>query len=83
MNVESKDLQCGDMQKVVRELKKVRKKDSLNYHLDADEHLSKIRLKLDYHDAMLNFLESILKQINNRTYQIKNAIEWQNFQRGF
>lgn len=62
---------------------KVREKDSLNYHLDADEQLSRIRLKIDYHDAMLNYLESILKQINNRTYQIKNAIEWQNFQRGF
>ena len=62
---------------------KVREKDSLNYHLDADPALQKIRLKIDYHDAMLTYLESVLKQISNRTYQIKNAIEWQNFQRGF
>jgi hypothetical protein len=32
---------------------------------------------------MLNYLESILKTILNRTYQLKNAIEWQKFIRGY
>ena len=27
--------------------------------------------------------ESILKQISNRTYQMKNSIEWHKFQAGF
>jgi hypothetical protein len=31
---------------------------------------------------MLDYLESILKVIQNRTYQIKNAIEWQRFTNG-
>ena len=28
-------------------------------------------------------IDTILKNINNRTYQIKNAIEWQQFIRGY
>ena len=47
--------------------------------MDADEKLSQINLKIDYYETQLNYIESILKQINNRTYQIKNAIEWQKF----
>jgi hypothetical protein len=40
-------------------------------------------LKIKYYDITLKYLEDIIKSINNRTYQIKNAIEWQKFQAGF
>jgi hypothetical protein len=36
-----------------------------------------------YYDATLKFLEEIIKTVANRTFQIKNAIEWQKFQAGF
>jgi hypothetical protein len=59
--------------------KKIRDKDTMQKYMDADEKLSQINLKIDYYETQLNYIESILKQINNRTYQIKNAIEWQKF----
>ncbi len=62
--------------------KKIRDKDTLQKYLDADEKLSNSSLKVDYYDAMLTYLESILKQINNRCYQIKNAIDFQKFNSG-
>jgi hypothetical protein len=62
---------------------KIRDKDSLQRHMEADEALNKIDLKLKYYDIMLKFLEEIIKTISNRTYQIKNAIEWNRFQAGF
>ena len=62
--------------------KKIRDKDTLQKYLDADEKLSNSSLKIDYYDAMLTYLESILKQITNRTYQIKNAIEFMRFNSG-
>lgn len=62
---------------------KVRDKEDLKLYLEADEKLSKIRLKIDYYDTMLKYLEEILKQISNRTYQIKNAIEWRRFSAGY
>ena len=63
--------------------KKVRDKDAMQKYLDADEKLSNINLKIDYYETQLNYIESILKQISNRTYQIKNAIEWQKFIAGY
>ena len=63
--------------------KKIRDKDTMTKYLDADDKLKEINLKIDYYETLLNYIESILKQINNRTYQIKNAIEWQKFIAGY
>ena len=62
--------------------KKIRDKDTMTKYLDADEKLSNTSLKIDYYDTMLTYIESILKVIQNRTYQIKNAIEFMRFQSG-
>jgi len=63
--------------------KKIRDKDTLQKYLDADQKLSQISLKVEYYETILNYLESILKVIQNRTYQIKNAIEFLKFQAGY
>jgi len=63
--------------------KKIRDKDTLQKYLDADEKLSQVCLKIDYYETMLNYLESILKVVQNRTFQIKNAIEFVKFQAGY
>jgi hypothetical protein len=63
--------------------KKIRDKDTMQKYLDADERLQQINLKIDYYETMMSYLESILKQISNRTYQIKNAIEWSRFTAGY
>ena len=62
---------------------KVRDKEALQRHMDADEKLNAIDLKIRYYDVMLKFLEEIIKTVANRTYQIKNAIDWHQFQAGF
>ena len=62
--------------------KKIRDKDTLQKYLDADEKLSSVSLKIDYYDTILVYIESILKVIQNRTYQIKNAIEFMRFNAG-
>ena len=64
-------------------LYKVKDKDALQRYLDADEKLNTISMKIKYYDVMLKFLEEIIKNISNRTFQIKNAIEWNKFQAGF
>ena len=62
---------------------KVRAKDAIQRHLDADDKMNKIDMKIKYYDVMLKFLEEIIRAVSNRTYQIKNAIEWNKFQAGF
>ena len=62
---------------------KVREKDAIQRHLEADEKLNTIDMKIRYYDVILKILEEIIRNISGRTYQIKNAIEWQKFQSGF
>jgi hypothetical protein len=62
--------------------KKIRDKDTMQKYLDADERLSQISLKVDYYDVLLDYIDNILKMIHNRTYQIKNSIEFMRFQSG-
>ena len=58
-------------------------RQDVDKYMDADPDLIKISSKIEYYQVMISFLDSILKTINNRTYQIKNAIEWQKFIRGY
>ena len=51
--------------------KKIRDKETMQKYLDTDEKLSGVSLKIEYYDVMLKYIEEILKQITNRTYQIK------------
>ena len=62
---------------------KVREKDAIQRHMEADEKLSTADMKIRHYDVTLKFLEEIIRNISGRTYQIKNAIEWQKFQSGF
>ena len=62
---------------------KVPEKDAIQRHLEADDKMNKIDMKIKYYDIMLKFLEEIIRNISGRTYQIKNAIEWNKFQAGY
>ena len=62
---------------------KVREKDAIQRHLEADDKMNKVDMKTKYYDIMLKFLEEVIRAVSNRTYQIKNAIEWNKFQAGY
>ena len=62
---------------------KLTTKEEISMFIDADEDIGKLQYKIDYIDQVLFFLDGVLRQINNRTYHIKNAIEWKRFQNGF
>ena len=61
---------------------KLTTKEEINMFIEADEDVRKLQLKIDYIEQVLFFLDGVLRQINNRNYQIKNAIEWTRFQSG-
>lgn len=62
--------------------KKIRDKETMQKYLDADDRLSGVSLKIEYYIVMMDYVESILKQVSNRTYQIKNSIEFMRFTAG-
>ncbi len=60
---------------------KVMKSDIPNW-VSVDERVMKVEAKLEYYEVILHSLSEILKQIQNRNYLIKNAIEWRRFTSG-
>jgi len=58
-------------------------KPDIDKYMDADEEIIKSISKIDYYQTMINYLDSILKTLLNRTYQIKNAIEYMKFTAGY
>lgn len=58
-------------------------KGDLDRYLNSDEDLIRSSTKIEYYSVMLKFLESILKNIENRSFQIKNSIEFMKFIGGY
>ena len=57
---------------------KVIKSDVQNW-VGVDAQIQKVEMQIDYYQATLSALSEILKQINQMSYNIKNAIEWRRF----
>ena len=51
-------------------------------YLLSDSEIILLSQKIEYLRTVVNHIEQVLKQINNRTFQIKNAIEWKKFTMG-
>lgn len=54
----------------------------LSMYLESDKHLQTIQLRIEMQKEKVDFLESAIKSLTNRGFQIKNAIEWTRFQMG-
>lgn len=57
-------------------------KQDLDLYLDADDKLSTIKAKRDMQKAKVEMVESFIKSLNNRGFQIKNAIDFLKFKNG-
>lgn len=57
-------------------------KQDLPMHIEGDEKYINASLKLKYYTNIVNFLKDIINNINNRSFQIKNSIDWQKFING-
>ena len=54
-------------------------KDDINAFIDGDQEYQNTKLKMEYHEQIIKYLESIIKEISQRTWNIKNEIEWHKF----
>ena len=57
-------------------------KADVHIYIDSDEELQKADQKVAYLNTVVKYLEQVLRSINNRTFLIKNAIEWKKFTSG-
>jgi len=51
-------------------------------HLEADVDIVKLSLKIGLQEEIVAYLESIVKQINNRNFLLKTIVDWERFRTG-
>ncbi len=54
----------------------------IDKYLEADEDIQRLSQKVAYLITVVDFLDRTLRVVVNRTYTIKNAIEWRRFTSG-
>ena len=59
-------------------MKKVLRSD-LQHYLDSDVELNNILLKKVMHEEIVEFCKNVLKECNNRTWQLKSYMDWEKF----
>jgi len=57
-------------------------KADINIYLEADSELQQLSQRMAYTKQIVDYLERILKEINNRNWNIRNTIEWKKFLHG-
>lgn len=57
-------------------------KNEVDLYLESDKDIITSNIKLVNQKEKLAYLEEVLKNINQRNFQIKNAIEWKKFTNG-
>jgi len=54
-------------------------KNEMNEFLEGDNDLIQTSMKIEYYQGIVDFLESVMRAIGSRDWQIRNAIQWKQF----
>ena len=57
-------------------------KSEIPMYLEGDKDIINLNLKMSYQQEKIDLLQSIIKSLNNRGYNIKSAIDWIKFTSG-
>ncbi len=57
-------------------------RNDLKLYYESDKDLKQIKLKIEYNNIMIKYLEGILDQLSKRTWMVSNAIKWKIFTAG-
>lgn len=60
----------------------IKTSEKMKVYLESDEDIINLEAKIKYLDQMLYFLDSVMKQISNRGFQVNSAIQWEKFING-
>ena len=60
----------------------IKTSEKMKVYLESDEEIINLEAKIKYLDQMLYWLDHVMRQISNRGFQIKSAIEWEKFVNG-
>ena len=57
-------------------------KTDLSVYISADEEIINAENKIGYLETVVDYIKGVIKSVDNRGWDIKNAIEWKKFEAG-
>ena len=57
-------------------------KTDLNIYIESDEEIIKLEHKIAYLETTIKYVDGVLRSIQSRGWDIKNAISWKKFEAG-
>ena len=60
----------------------IKTSEKMKTYLESDDEIINLEAKIKYLDQMLYWLDQVMRQISNRGFQVKSAIEWEKFVNG-
>ena len=57
-------------------------KTDLQMYINSDEDILNLQGKIAYYESIIKYIEGIIKSIDNRGWDIRNATDWKKFEAG-
>ena len=57
-------------------------KTDLQMYINSDEEILTVQGKIAYYESIIKYIDGIIKSIDNRGWDIRNATEWKKFEAG-
>ena len=57
-------------------------KTDLGVYINSDEEILEIEMKIEYYETLVQFIDGVIKSIDNRSWDIKHAQDWKKFLAG-
>ena len=54
-------------------------KTDLGVYINSDEDIMEIEMKIEYYETLVQFIDGVIKSIDNRSWDIKHAQDWKIF----
>ena len=57
-------------------------KNDLQMYINADDDIIELQSKITYYEVIIKYIDGIIKSIDNRGWDIRNAQDWKKFEAG-
>tara|TARA_B100001250_G_scaffold412717_1_gene444672 strand:- start:11830 stop:12261 length:432 start_codon:yes stop_codon:yes gene_type:complete len=57
-------------------------KTDLQMYINSDEDILNLQGKIAYYESIIKYIDGVIKSIDNRGWDIRNATEWKKFEAG-
>ena len=57
-------------------------KSDAKIYINSDDDIIDIELKIEYYETLVQFIDGVIKSIDNRSWDIKHAQDWKKFVAG-